>query len=147
MEAIMCARADRLLLHIGTTQARRIVLDLIQHSYFVVKTHYVIAGLPVHICFAAVGLACPRIRMRIVASWIEQIGNGRLPESLDSLTTDRTRILLMNVHAAGAPALDSLRADAVIFRQTGLGLATIADFRLKSGQHFEVPSIQYMDTG
>ena len=66
-----------------------------------------------------------------IASWIEQLGNRQVPESLHSLAQGRTRILFVKVHEAGAeaPEADWLRAHAVLVQQTPIGLVKIIDFR------------------
>jgi hypothetical protein len=73
-----------------------------------------------------------------MASWIEQLGNRRIPESLDSLMTGRMRNIFVKVHEAGAsaPEEDWLRANAVVSRETHLGLGTIVDFRPRRGTTF-----------
>jgi hypothetical protein len=50
-----------------------------------------------------------------LASWIQQLGNRRVPDSLQALTQGRSGILLLKLHAveASAPEEDWLRANAV----------------------------------
>jgi hypothetical protein len=66
-----------------------------------------------------------------MASWIEQLGNRRVPESIRSLAKGRTRIVFVKVHEAGAldREADWLRANAVVFQETPLGLVKVIDFR------------------
>jgi hypothetical protein len=73
-----------------------------------------------------------------IASWIEQLGNRRVPESIYSLAKGRTRIVFVKVHEAGAPdrEADWLRANAVVFQETHLGLVKVIDFRPADSKTF-----------
>jgi hypothetical protein len=73
-----------------------------------------------------------------IASWIEQLGNRRVPESIHSLAKGRTRIVFVKVHEAGAPDLEAnwLRANAIVYRVTPLGLVKILDFRPRDSRTF-----------
>jgi len=66
-----------------------------------------------------------------LASWVGQLGNRHVPESIHKLATGRTRIVFVRVHEVREPAPeeDWLRANAVVFRQTRLGSGRITDFR------------------
>lgn len=73
-----------------------------------------------------------------MASWIGQLKNRRMPESLQRLTAGRKRILFVKVHDLGVPAPeeDWLRANAILFCETRLGLGLVADFRPKNAATF-----------
>jgi len=73
-----------------------------------------------------------------IGSWIEQLGNRRMPESLETLAKGRTRIMFVKVHEVGAeaPEADWLRANAVVFQETPLGLVKIIDFRPSRSKTF-----------
>jgi dolichyl-phosphate-mannose-protein mannosyltransferase len=73
-----------------------------------------------------------------IASWIEQLGNRRVPQSITSLAQGHARIVYVKVHEAGsdAPEADWLRAQAVVFKQTPIGLCKIIDFRPSGSKTF-----------
>ncbi len=61
-----------------------------------------------------------------------------MPESLEALAKGRTRIMFVKVHEVGAeaPEADWLRANAVVFQETPLGLVKIIDFRPSGSKTF-----------
>lgn len=73
-----------------------------------------------------------------MASWVGQLGNRRMPESLQQLAAGRTRILFVKVHEVGAPApeADWLRANAVVFQEKSMGAAKFIEFRPKNSKTF-----------
>jgi len=73
-----------------------------------------------------------------LASWVGQLGNRRTPESLQQLAVGRTRILFVKVHEVGeaAPEEDSLRANAIVFRETSLASGVVVDFRPRDSKTF-----------
>ena len=66
-----------------------------------------------------------------LASWIGQLGNHRVPESIHKLVAGRIRVVFVKVHWVREPAPEEhwLRANAVVSRETRLGSARIIDFR------------------
>jgi hypothetical protein len=190
-------------LSFAATCAGPVVIDLMQHTYLVIKPRYAIAALPAAYLLAAVGLACLRPRIRIVllilivlvwtptimniyhnrlpwlpmreiarvasadsrasdlilvhsipsgviniaryangsaliASWVGQLKNRQVPESLEQLGGGRVRILFVKIHDVGEPAPeeDWLRANAVVFQEMHLGVGTVVDFRPKIAETF-----------
>lgn len=73
-----------------------------------------------------------------LASWVGQLGNRRMPESLRLLAAGRTRILFIKVHDVGEPAPeeDWLRANAVIAREKHLGVGLFVEFRPRDAAAF-----------
>ena len=73
-----------------------------------------------------------------LASWVGQLGNRRVPESLQALAAGRTRIMFVKVHEVGEPAPEEkwLRANAVVFHETRLGSGRIVDFRPMNSETF-----------
>ena len=73
-----------------------------------------------------------------LASWVEQLGNRHVPFSVQSLAAGRSRVVFVKIHDAGAPAPeeDWLRANAIAFQESQIGLGTIVDFRPKTGMTF-----------
>jgi hypothetical protein len=77
-----------------------------------------------------------------VASWVGQLGRRRVPEDIEALTAGRTRVVLVNVHAVGAPPLeeDWLREHASLSSEAREGRARILAFVPREGTHFLWPS-------
>lgn len=73
-----------------------------------------------------------------LASWIEQLGNRRVPDSLHSLARGRTSVVFVKVHEAGSPdpEVDWLRANTTVSRQTRVGLVNIIDFGPRGSKTF-----------
>jgi hypothetical protein len=73
-----------------------------------------------------------------LASWVQQLGNRRVPESLDALIMGRRRVAFVKVHAVvpQAPEEGWLRANAVTSNQTRLGLGLIVNFQPKGRETF-----------
>lgn len=73
-----------------------------------------------------------------IASWVGQLGNRRVPESLPPLIEDRRRIIFINVHAVGQPAPEEewLRTNADLIREKRAGNAQLAEFRLNGAVSF-----------
>ncbi len=72
------------------------------------------------------------------ASWVGQLGNRRVPQSLLALTAGRTRILFVKVHEVGEPAPEEnwLRTNAVVFHEKRFGSAQAIDFRPGDSETF-----------
>lgn len=73
-----------------------------------------------------------------IASWVEQLGQRRVPESLQTLAAGRARILLVKIHEVGAPAPeeDWLRENAAVFREARQESARIVEFRPRDAERF-----------
>ncbi len=73
-----------------------------------------------------------------VASWVGQLGNRRMPESLRTLTAGRKRILFVKVHEVGEPAPeeDWLRANATVHGEKHPGVGLLVDFRPNGAETF-----------
>ena len=74
----------------------------------------------------------------LLASWVGQLGNRRMPGSLEQLAAGRKRVLFIKVHEVGEPAPEEewLRANAVVFSEARLGFALITDFRPRESTTF-----------
>ena len=66
-----------------------------------------------------------------MASWVEQLGNRRMPESMQTLASGRSGILFLKIRAVGEPAPeeDWLHANGVVLRETRMGAGSIVDAR------------------
>jgi hypothetical protein len=73
-----------------------------------------------------------------LASWVGQLGNRRVPDSVQSLAAGRTRIIFVKIHDAGAPAVEEkwLRQNAIVDNEMHIGIGTILDFRPKNAAAF-----------
>ncbi len=73
-----------------------------------------------------------------IASWVGQLRNRRVPESIRELATGRARILFVKVHEVGEPAPeeDWLRANAVVYQERRINAAKITEFRPRAGATF-----------
>ena len=73
-----------------------------------------------------------------MASWIGQLGNRRVPESMQQLAAGRKRILFVKLHEVGEPAPeeDWLRANATSFGETRFESAEAVDFRPRGSEAF-----------
>ena len=71
-------------------------------------------------------------------SWVGQLGNRRVPESLKTLAHGRSRILLVELHKVGAPAPEEnwLRANASMVNQERLQAIKLIDFEPKTDATF-----------
>jgi len=71
-------------------------------------------------------------------SWVGQLGNRRVPESLKTLAHGRSRILLVELHEVGAPAPeeDWLRANASMVNQKRIQAINLIDFEPKTDGTF-----------
>ena len=72
------------------------------------------------------------------ASWVGQLGNRRVPESLKTLAHGRSRILLVELHEVGAPAPEEawLRANATIVNQKRIQAINLIGFEPKTDSAF-----------
>lgn len=75
-----------------------------------------------------------------VASWVGQLGQRRVPESVASLTSGRRRVFLVLVHTVGEPAPEEayLRERATPVRDERRQTARIIEFAPPSGERFPV---------
>jgi hypothetical protein len=73
-----------------------------------------------------------------LASWIGQLGERQVPDSIHALVAGRPRIRFVRVHDVGQPAPeeDWLREHAKVFSEMRLGRAVIVDFRPKNSEQF-----------
>jgi uncharacterized membrane protein len=73
-----------------------------------------------------------------LGSWVEQLGNRRVPESLQTLAHGRSRILLVKLHTVGAsaPEEDWLRANAAMVDQKRMQAITLIEFEPKTATTF-----------
>ena len=73
-----------------------------------------------------------------IASWVQPLGNRRVPESLQSLIAGRARVRYVKVHLLGEPLPEEewLRAHATISGQSHSGQIFVTDFRPKNGAKF-----------
>jgi hypothetical protein len=71
-------------------------------------------------------------------SWVGQLGNRRVPESLKTLAHGRSRILLVELHEVGEPAPeeDWLRAHASMVNEKRLQAVKLIDFEPKTNTTF-----------
>jgi hypothetical protein len=67
-----------------------------------------------------------------LASWVEQLGNHRVPESLQRLVQGHSRIILVKLHEVGAAAPEEkwLRANAAVVNQQQIQTADVINFDL-----------------
>ena len=72
------------------------------------------------------------------ASWVGQLGNRHVPESLKSLAHGRNRILLVELHEVGAPASEEgwLRANATIVNEKRIQAINLIEFKPKTDSAF-----------
>jgi uncharacterized membrane protein len=73
-----------------------------------------------------------------MASWVGQLGNRHVPDSIQSLAAGRSRIIFAKIHEAGAPAPEEewLRKNAIAFHEARLGIGKLVDFRPTHGETF-----------
>jgi 4-amino-4-deoxy-L-arabinose transferase-like glycosyltransferase len=73
-----------------------------------------------------------------LASWVGQLGNRRVPESVRTLATGRTRIRFVEVHGVREPTPEEnwLRANAVVCHEMRLGSGRIVDFQPVNSETF-----------
>lgn len=74
----------------------------------------------------------------MLASWVGQLETRRVPESIQSLVSGRTAVVLVKVHEVGEPAPeeDWLRAHATASGEKRLQTARVASFRPKDRECF-----------
>jgi hypothetical protein len=73
-----------------------------------------------------------------MAAWVEQLGNRRVPQSIEELARGRSRVVYVNVHAVGAPAPEEewLRAHGTILAEEKFGAARLVQFAPSTGNEF-----------
>lgn len=74
----------------------------------------------------------------LMASWVQQLGTRRVPDSLLALAADRTCIRFVKVHPLGEPAPeeDWLRGNAAVSHETRFQTGITADFRPVNSRTF-----------
>ena len=74
----------------------------------------------------------------VMASWVGQLGNRQVPESVNALAAGRKRIFFVRIHDVGEPAPeeDWLRAHALVFQETRIKASEIIEFRPNSAETF-----------
>ena len=72
------------------------------------------------------------------ASWVGQLGERQVPDSIRALVGVRTRIRFVRVHEVGQPAPEEhwLRENAEVVSDIRLGSAVLVDFRPKTSEQF-----------
>jgi hypothetical protein len=72
------------------------------------------------------------------ASWVGQLGERQVPDSIRALVAGRTRIRFVRVHEVRQPAPeeDWLRENAEVLSDMRLGSAVVVDFRPKDSEQF-----------
>ena len=73
-----------------------------------------------------------------IASWVGQLKNRHVPESIEQLAHGRTRIVFVKVHDVGEPAPEEtwLRNNSALFNEKHFQLGTVSDFRPKGMDTF-----------
>jgi hypothetical protein len=73
-----------------------------------------------------------------MASWVQALGNRRVPESLQALIAGRARVRYVKVHLLGEPRPEEewLSANATISSQKRIEEIRVTDFRPKDGGRF-----------
>jgi 4-amino-4-deoxy-L-arabinose transferase-like glycosyltransferase len=73
-----------------------------------------------------------------LASWVGQLGERQVPDSIHALVAGRTRIRFVRVHEVGQPAPeeDWLRENAEVLSEMHLGRALVVNFRPKDSEQF-----------
>jgi hypothetical protein len=73
-----------------------------------------------------------------IASWVQQLGTRRVPDSLLTLAAGRSRIRFVKVHQLGEPAPeeDWLRSNAVLSHEIHFQFGLMADFRPMNSETF-----------
>ena len=73
-----------------------------------------------------------------IASWVGQLGQRRVPESVAALTTGSAVVVFVRIHPVGAPAPeeDWLRDNATVVREAQRDAARLVTFRPPSGSRF-----------
>ena len=73
-----------------------------------------------------------------LVSWVAQLGNRQVPDSLQLLAAGRKRIVFAKVHDIGAPAPEEewLRRNAIVSKVMQFGIGTIVEFLPKNAETF-----------
>jgi hypothetical protein len=73
-----------------------------------------------------------------MTSWVGQLGNRRVPESMQTLGSGRSCISFVKVHEVGEPAPeeDWLRANDVVVREKRMGAGNFVEFCPKNAETF-----------
>jgi hypothetical protein len=86
----------------------------------------------------AIGLARYTTTPGAFATWVGQLGQRRVPESLLKLISGRRHIYLIKIHTVGEPAPeeDWLRCNAKVVKEKQLGDAFITEFEPQAAERF-----------
>lgn len=86
----------------------------------------------------AIGLARYTTSPAAFATWVGQLGQRKVPESLVPLLKDRARVVFVKIHAVGEPAPEEvwLRKNAVVVKEKQLAEAYITEFRPRNAERF-----------
>ena len=73
-----------------------------------------------------------------MTSWVGQLGNRRVPESMQTLGSGRSCISFVKIHEVGEPAPeeDWLRANDVVVREKRMGAGNFVEFCPKKAETF-----------
>lgn len=73
-----------------------------------------------------------------IASWVGQLGQRRVPESIEALTAGASTVVFVRIHAVGAPAPEEewLRNNATVVHEAQQQRAHLVTFRPRSGPRF-----------
>lgn len=86
----------------------------------------------------AIGLARYTLSPAAFATWVGQLGQRSVPESILTLVNGRARVLLVKVHTVGEPAPEEawLRDHANVVKEKQLGDVYITEFRPRTAETF-----------
>ncbi len=73
-----------------------------------------------------------------MTSWVGQLGNRRVPESIQTVASGRSGILFLKIHEVGEPAPeeDWLHANGIVLREMRMEAGSIVEFRPKKTETF-----------
>jgi hypothetical protein len=74
----------------------------------------------------------------MVASWVGQLGQRRLPADVEALTEGRAKVTVVRIHEVGEPAPEEswLRVHARLVDESRREAARLSAFRPRSGERF-----------
>jgi hypothetical protein len=74
----------------------------------------------------------------LIASWVGQLRQRRVPESVEALTAGASAVVLVQIHAVGEPApeADWLRDNATVVSEVRRERAHLMTFRPRIGARF-----------
>jgi hypothetical protein len=73
-----------------------------------------------------------------VASWVGQLRQRRVPDSVEVLTAGYAKIMFVNIHAVGEPAPEEewLRTHAIVLTEATVLRARLVSFVPRAGERF-----------